>query len=307
MKRQTYQQLLDELTDGEHWLFSLGFTRQANRIHTHISNIRRLEVARQAGTINELLKTLKDTLPNSTTTGGEQLGWSLIEASEFVDIFSGLRNYTELSLLQDKLREALKGPLHPGKEKSSTNTGRNITFELNLASRLYRKGVPVYLGLNPDVLCTINQRSVYLQCKRPFYESNISTNIFRARRQLTRDLNSSRHVNPRGVIAISVSRVLNPGNKIAVAETEYDLNKQLGDYIQELAEGHFRTSWKSIVDIRILGILFHAITVGIVKDTNLLVAAQQLVMCSPPAYPTSDKLLLRDLLNLLRGEHAMAV
>ena len=299
MNRLTYQKLLDELTELSLWLSGLGFTRQVGRIHSHISTIHRLEVARQDGTINGLLN----------ATGGDQLGWSLIEATEFVDIFKGLCNYTVQTELQDKLREALKGPVHPGREThaSSANKARNITFELNLASRLYRKGIPVHFRPNPDLLCKVNQRSIYIQCKRPFSVNSILDNIAKAYRQLTRDLNSSPDISPRGVIAISISRVLNPGDKIAVAETEYDLNKQISDDIQELGTTHFNRASKSIVDTRILGVLFHLITPGVVKETNLLVTAQSLVMLSPPVIPTSDKLLLHEFLNLLRGDHSMAI
>ncbi len=299
MNQQTYQQLLDELAAVEHWLSNLGFTRRVDRIHSHISTIRRLEAARRNGTIAELL----------STTGGDQLGWSLIEATEFIDIFNGLRNYTAQTELRNKLREVLKGAVHPGQEThtSSANKGRNITFELNLASRLYRRGIHVHLGPNPDLLCKINQWSIYIQCKRPFSANSILTNISEARSQLTRDLNDSQDITSRGVIAISLSRVLNSGDKIAVAETEHDLNRQLGDEIQDLGEGYFRRAWGSVVDTRIVGVLFHLITLGIVKENNRLIAAQQLILRPPSALPTSDKLLLHDFSNLLRSEHSMAI
>jgi hypothetical protein len=101
--------------------------------------------------------------------------------------------------------------------------------------------------------------------------------------------------------------MLNPGDKVAVAATERDLNTQLSDEIQELGMVHFKRAWGSIVDTRILGVLFHLITPGVVKETNLLVVAQQLILISPPAVPTSDQLLWHDFSNLLGGEHSMAI
>lgn len=289
MKRKTYQELLDTLKDLDLWLCNLGLPKQANRIRVHTSNVRKLEEARENSTLDLLTK----------KHGNVQLMWSLVEAYEFKDIYTVLHNYA-LSSLGDKLKVALKGPADPTKEtpSSSSNLGRNAMFELNLASRLLVGKVPVFLETNPDILCKIAQRNIYIQCKRPFYEKNIPRNISAASRQLTRDLNNSGDKNARGIIAISVSHALNPGDKLFTAKTEHGM-KRLADDIQALADTYSK-SWKYIVDTRIIGILFHLITPAFIEDISLLTAAEQINIHSIALQSTYDRLLLRDLESLLR-------
>ena len=240
VERETYQQILDKLKDLDSWLSGLGLSNRADRIRLHISNIRKLQEAYQNGTLRKLTK----------DRGNVQLMWSLVEGIEFSDVYIALRNYAP-DVLQNKLRDALKGPLDPSAEipSSSSNIGRNTMFELNLASRLHSKAVPVCFGINPDILCEIEQRRIYIQCKRPFLEQNIPRNISAAKRQLTRDLNNSSDKYARGVIAISVSRALNPGDKLFVVKEEH-MMRRLADDIQALAE-MYSNSWKQIVKILI--------------------------------------------------------
>jgi len=287
VERKTYQQILDKLKDLDSWLSALGLSNRADRIRLHISNIRKLEEARENGTLKKLAE----------NRGNVQLMWSLIEAMEFADIYIHLRNYKP-NILQKKLRAALKGPADPCAEitSSSSNIGRNTMFELNLAGRLHCQGIPVYLETNPDILCNIGLAKIHIQCKRPFFENNIPRNISAARRQLTRDLNNSNDHSARGVVAISVSRTLNPGDKLFVVKTEHDLIR-LADNVQAIAQKH-SDSWKRIVDTRIIGILFHLITPAFVEDISLLTAAQQIDIFSLALSRSSDELLLHDLKTL---------
>lgn len=283
MNRETYQEILDKLKDLDSWLSSLGLSKQADRIRLHISNIRKLQQAYQNGMLRELTE----------NQGKVKLMWSLIEAMEFADIYFALCNY-ERNVLRKKLKDALKGPVDPSKETHKSNVGRNTMFELNLAGRLHCQEVPVYLKTNPDILCKIGLRKIYIQCKRPFLEDKISRNISTARRQLTRDLNNSEDKSARGLIAISVSRVRNPGGKVFLAESESEM-KRLGQDLQTLGKPHSDKFWAKNIDTRIIGILFHIITPAFVEDIGLLTAAQQIVMFPPRILGSSDRLLLQGL------------
>lgn len=288
MNRETYQEILDKLKDLDSWLSSLGVSKQADRIRLHISNIRKLQQAYQ----NDTLKKLAE------NRGTVQLMWSLIEAMEFADIYISLHDY-EPKVLRKKLKIALKGPVDPGAEASavSSNVGRNTMFELNLASRLRRTGVAVHLDTNPDILCKIGLQNLYIQCKRPFLEQNIPRNVSAAKRQLTRDISNSQDKSARGLIAISVSRVFNPGDKLFVIKTK-QVMKRLADDVQDIAQKYSR-SWKQIIDTRIIGILFHVITPAFVEDISLLTTAQQVDIFSLAIPGSSDALLLHNLKALL--------
>lgn len=276
VESQTYQQILDALADLDAWLSGLGLPVRPDRIRLHIANISRLDKAQQDETLRALIE----------KKGQAKLLWSLVEATEFADAYTALRQH-EPDGLRDKLRAALQGPADPSAEDPISNIGRNTMFELNLASRLLQKGVPTRLCTNPDILCEIDGARIYIQCKRPFRESTIHGNISDARRQLTRDLDNSRDLSARGIVAVSISRVLNPGKNLLVAKNEHSMRQRLGDTVQTLGD-RSRRSDRRISDDRIVGILFHLITPAYIEDIALLVAAQQVVVFSMAPPGSSD-------------------
>jgi len=291
MERQTYQQILDRLKGVDSWLLGHGIANNVDRIRLHIHNIANLKQAYEDGTLKKL----------TDKRGTVELMWSLVEGTEFADIYTALRDY-DPGVLRKKLRDALKGPVAPPKETSRSNIGRNTMFELNLASRLVRARVPVCLGAGPDILCHLDRRAIYIQCKRPLGEKKIQRSISKARKQLTHDLDESQRKSARGVIAISFSRILNPGDKLFVVRRQ-NMMTRLSDEIRDLAEKQCE-SWEKIVDTRIIGVLFHLITPAFIEDINLLVAAQEIAVFNvkpPLIFPVdSDGLMLRDLGNLLK-------
>ncbi len=55
----------------------------------------------------------------------------------------------------------------PTDEGKNTNHGRNVLFELNLASTLWRADLHPERGEHPDVRCWVDRRPIYIQGKRP--------------------------------------------------------------------------------------------------------------------------------------------
>jgi hypothetical protein len=290
MVRQSYEDIIEQLKEVDSWLVAQGISGQHNRIHIHIANIRKLLDARADGTLRNLAEGI----------GQAQLMWSLVEALEFAEAYAALRDY-DPGPLRQKLQDALCGPVEPFAETSSTNLGRNTMFELSLAGRLRSKGIAVHSLTNPDILCEIGQASLYIQCKRPFAEAGISRNISSARRQLTRDLIVSGSSLARGLVAISISRVLNPGDKLLVARTEGEVALSLADEAESLGQRHSHL-WKRISDKRIVGILFHVMTPAFIEEGSILTAAEQAVVFGLPTITDADRELLRGFSHLLVGQ-----
>jgi hypothetical protein len=291
MKQETYQQTLDRLNGVDTWLVGMGLSKPADRIRLHIANIRKLEEARENGTLGALVE----------DKGAVQLVWSRAEATEFAEIYSVLR-YQDPQLFKDQLERALKGPLDPTQERTSSasNIGRNTMFELNLACRLLAKNVPVQLPVNPDILCEVDKRKVFIQCKRPFHENKIPRNMSTARKQLQRDFKKYNDSRARGIIAISVSRAVNSGDNLFLAKNERAMGNLAGE-VRKLRE-HCRRQWQDIVDPRIIAILFHIITPAFVEDAELLVVAQQTCIQSLALPGSSDDTFARDFGSLVEGD-----
>lgn len=280
--RCTYREIIDSLSSLEALLLSGGLKGdELNRLRTHASHVGEIEAARVAGSTEAIDR--------------DQTLWSLVEATEFADIYRGMSTY-DPTRLADKFKLILKGPDHPIRETESTNLARNTAFELNVASRLRSRGFTISLPHNPDVLCQVEGASVFLQCKRPFSDRGIPRNIDRARGQLVRDLDAARDPNARGVIAISASRALNSGERLYRASTAAMVCDGLAREVRALAEP---PPWRLIKDRRIIGSVFHIITPSVVEELgNLISAAQEMVVYPAPWASEPDRDLLRRLFML---------
>lgn len=267
MKRQKYQDILKSLSEFDKWLSTLGIRIRHDRFHRHLQNIHYLAKLVDTGNTHKLSDDQKN-----------KISWSIVEATEFQDIYPVIRNYSSEhpELVKQKVKDALKGSSYPNSESTSSNIGRNTIFELNLATRLMAKNIPVRLNKNPDILCSINGRDIFIQCKRPFWEKNIPLNISRAKFQLTRDLNQA-ETSSRGIIAISISRLLNKGDMLFVGRDEAHMLERLTDDVESLGNKYKRT-WSKIIDTRIIEILFHIITPSFIKDIKLHTAMQGFVV-----------------------------
>lgn len=262
-KKNTYSEILKALERLEVLLRSGGLhDDELGRLKATIQTVEALEAARRDGTLGNIDK--------------DQTLWSLVEGAEFADIFHGFKDFNP-KLLANKFKLILKGPVHPNEETDATNLARNTTFELNLAARLRGNGLHVSLPHNPDIVCELEQFSLFFQCKRPFNTKNLQTNILRAAKQLSRDLDSAEgKIEARGVVAISVSRAVNPGKSLYRGASPEVISDGLMAEIQELVGV---LPWKLIKDPRIIATVFHLFTPAVVKEfDNLIGTAQQQVV-----------------------------
>jgi hypothetical protein len=172
-------------------------------------------------------------------------------------------------------------------------------FELHLAGYLNHNGIAADICDNPDILCAVGDRHVFLQCKRPFSRRTIRSNIKDALRQLSRDLDHSMDARNRGVVAISLTHAINPGEMYMEVRTERDINsaitgeiRSLGDHMRHLIRGP-----------RIIGLAFIATTPVLVRDIHEFRTGQ--VMGYYPSSDSSlaDKVLLRQVFLRRRSAH----
>lgn len=197
---------------------------------------------------------------------------ALTESMEFGDILPYLVTCVP-ALIQKKLTSVLRGPFLPSDEDKNSNEARNILFELNLAARLSRAGFTPTLGEHPDLQCGIDGKRLLFECKRPFSDSKIVKRINQAENQLRSHLKRS-PPGARGVIAISFSKILNPGDKLFVMENETVGRRGLEKALQAKAE-RYRRRWLKFYGTDIVGIMFHVITPAINKEEDKYAVGQQ--------------------------------
>ena len=159
---------------------------------------------------------------------------ALTESNELVTVLSYLESIPP-QCAKKKLQVALQGPQLPADEDAQSNEARNTMFELNLAARLHRAGLPVDIGGDADLEFACDGVRWFGECKRPYKVDTIESNIGEACRQLGERLSSSR-LAARGLLAISLSRPLTTKATYLEYAGEAQLKQALEEHVGFMVE-----------------------------------------------------------------------
>jgi hypothetical protein len=183
---------------------------------------------------------------------------ALMESLEFAEVVSFLATL-EKSIIAPKLAKILDGPALPSEESSSSNVARNVQFELSFASMLSRAGFSPELGEHPDVSIIVDGRVFLFQCKRLFTPAKLQTRIREAGRQL-RDDRKNHPATARGIVVMSLSRVLNPAAMAFRAPDSKTAHDALGTWLAtavKTVEADYRELFQRDIAV---GAFFHGVT-----------------------------------------------
>ncbi len=238
-----YAELLERLNRIDEWFDKLGIPPKNDRVHFAIEVLREAE-----GGFRKMRETGQPTKVGRI----EDFLFGIVEALEIHDIYAAFE-HDPPALVAPSMERALSGPSRPIEENQRNADGRNIGFELALAAEWRERGARVDLA-EPDLRLTVDHECYLVACKRPLRQDSIRGCIRGAASQLNEHLSTAGE-NTHGVIAISLSRILNPGDKFFAGELE-----RLGDIL----ERHIRQNehhWKKAeLHDKICAVLFHAAT-----------------------------------------------
>lgn len=203
--RYDFHELLAHLDDVIGWLNGIGISSQ-DRLWRYRQNIQRMMKAHEEGQVEHLQRTMP-------LDEAREIFSSYIEADEFVRALVALRPH-DTPNLRDQIALALKGPADLFLEDENSNHGRNFAFELIVGGRLASAGFPPEYGGQPDVGFQFANLKMGIQCKRPLSEKKLERHIRAAINQI--EAASAYH----GIVAVSVSRIINPGNPGLMPEVE---------------------------------------------------------------------------------------
>jgi|SRR5581483_5718225 len=239
-----HNSLLGDLANLDSWLASMGVpARSTDRIH-------------------QLVRLLKELNPRNvgpalriTREERRLYMYSLAELVEFHQIFTWM-NKEDPRVLGPKLIRALSGSVDPLEESVTNSVGRNTMFELSLASEWRRAGLHVAIG-EPDLQLNLGQQEFVVECKRPFDWTGVVRGLKDAGRQLKRNGAKTKPGAAKGVIAISLSRIIAGGEQIFLADSMADKSKLQEIIERELAANRWRWWTRIRFDQSIAAVLFH--------------------------------------------------
>lgn len=260
LQRLGYAQVLTDLRAANQWLRDLGIPAHADRVELALRVVAEIEAAWE--------ESRKTGQPIRVRDFGE---WAFVltEGLEFIDIFKAFANGTTPSLL-DKLQGAISGPLNPAQETAQNAAGRNAMFELVLAAEWRLKGLRAEPG-EPDITLRIDPFIFSVQCKRPFSSSRraMESNVRRALSQLRDNLEADG--GSRGIAAISVSHMLNPGTLIYAPQmkTGEEVVARLGGEVERLLRQYDHLWQNRRVHPSIDAVVLHAATPALLPEVGL--------------------------------------
>jgi hypothetical protein len=163
-------------------------------------------------------------------------------------------------IVTEKLKLVLSGPILLKEERAHSNQARNTLFEIHLAAQAARASVITHLGPVSDILCEFRGRQLFIECKRPHSATKVARRIREAEAQILHHLRLALPQS-RGVVAISLSRVLNPESVIFAMTDPAEGQRVFEEKVQAIAE-ECRNSW-SRLSRKVIGIVFTATAPGL--------------------------------------------
>ncbi len=258
VRTDRFEDILSTLEQLDSWLRELGIQPKNDRIHQAIEIVRKAE---------EGLQKFRATKEPAKIGNIRDFYFGLVEAFEFYDIFRAFKDERPAALAP-KLIRALSGPLRPAEETKRNADARNVMFELALAAHLRLHGGDVSIG-EPDVTVHLNGAPFIVECKRPFREESIRSNVRAAAHQLKTKLDSSVWSNSMGLVAVSVGRILNPGTYLYKVPT-VGAARVMAGALEHMMHENERHWAKLDLHPRLSAVLFHAITPAFVEDKDIV-------------------------------------
>ncbi len=262
------------------WLESFGITYYHTRIGKYLKDIEKLDNAHKTGTVQDLIH--KGEFPTLVN--------SLFESTDLIAIYEGLQRVA-VGRLAQQLHDFVKGTEFSIEESthSHSNKGRDIGFELYMASLFARAGFDLDFGTDADLLAIDGAISYFVECKRPQFDHSVHSNVRAAGKQITRRLQHSKRTDSaHGIIALSISKIVNPDFKLLVASNEQNIDAKLIQESDAFFAAH-QQHWRNFQEPGLLGVLLLLQIPAVVENHNLVttcgfILGNNIVASGKPGY-----------------------
>jgi hypothetical protein len=188
---------------------------------------------------------------------------ALFEINELIEIHRRLAGTYDVHLIRH-VQTVSRGPINYVDENpaTSSNAARNIAFELAVMAKLASVGIPLDFSIPIDVACDFGGRSLLFECKRPQSTEKVETNVRKAFAQLEEKYRTSQRYRHRGIIALDVTKLINPEFMLYSQADEVGLSEGLGHLVDDIVRTHERL-WQRGRDPKTIGVMIRACVMGV--------------------------------------------
>jgi hypothetical protein len=202
----------------------------------------------------------------------------LEESQEILEACDQFSDLTKPGL-QDRLEKVLSGQRELAKESLVKAEARNVLFELVMAARIDRAGFVVDVDRIEDVFFELFGRPCFVECKPVHSANKLRTRIEEAAKQIGRRCNDSRSSKARGIIALDVSKIENPGTFLLSCQTGNQVPQEIKQHLQAFVTLH-RSALQSVRnrEKRVLGIyVYLRLPAAILQPVGIWIAKNAMI------------------------------
>jgi len=246
-----YEDFSGNLNKATEWVQSLGLQYEKTRIGEYKRAIDRLlEIYKSED--NETIQKEFVSIVNA-----------VYEANELIAIYLSLAGKFD-EKLRSHITTYAKGPSNYTHElvSASSNLGRNIAFELLVMSKLAFAGIEIDFDIKADVAGIFDNRSILIECKRPQSTEKLEANIKDAFKQLERKYRSPVRMRHRGIIAIDISKLINPKFMLYVQANESLLEAGISRLVDDFISNNERL-WQTGRNRKTIAVILRLSLMGI--------------------------------------------
>lgn len=138
--------------------------------------------------------------------------------------------------------------------ENSSNRARNFGFELSVMSILVRSGVAIDFSIDADVVAQFERRTLMIECKRPQSEAAVPRRLTDAIKQLERKYQNPARTRCRGIVALDITKAVNPEFNIFVTRESGDIDRIMSIVVDQFISRN-ESIWSDFQSSKTIGIL----------------------------------------------------
>lgn len=206
---------------------------------------------------------------------------SMFEIHDFMDVYEAFQNVPpdRLTSIVHKLNKAVNGPINAMEETPKSTTARNFLFEAVVAAKANNpsNGIQAILHAESDTGISIEGKKIWVECKRISTPDNIESNIRGASKQLESILKKKVGSGHRGIVALDVSKIVNPKDQIFVSNNDSELLESVDQMMDKFIR-KYSSIWQHIYERRhtkVIGTIIRFAFMSSSEARNILVHTSQ--------------------------------
>lgn len=292
---ESYESILERYSSALKWMEDIGVRPGPGRTSHYERIVKHWTEAYRTASVEEG----KQVFPGFVS--------SMFEIHDFVNVYEAFKDIepSELGGIIVKLQKAVTGPINAYEETPRSTTARNFLFEAVVAARLHRpaKGAIAILDAPSDTGVRFSGQKLWIECKRLTTENKIEANVKKASSQLEGLLRKQVGSGHRGVVAIDVSKILNPGDQIYVSPNDGQLMRSVDGLMRSLID-RFSPVWERVYARRskkVIGTIVSFTFMSTSEERSLLVHTSQWGLNPRHGVSQTDERLERELVSMLEN------